>query len=51
MRKKAGLERRSFLKRAAFGLIGGGYLSRGFTSPDKRRIESWNPSALITWTA
>ena len=43
MRKKTGLDRRSFIKNAAFGLIGGGYLSRGVYSPRQVEIDSEIP--------
>lgn len=43
MRKKAGLDRRSFIKNAAFGLIGGGYLSRGVDSPRQAAADSETP--------
>jgi predicted aldo/keto reductase-like oxidoreductase len=43
MRKKRGFDRRSFIKNAAFGLIGGGYLSRGVDSPRQVATDSETP--------
>ena len=43
MRKKTGFDRRSFIKNAAFGLIGGGCVSRGVYSPRQVEIESKTP--------
>ena len=43
MSKKTGLDRRSFIKNATFGLIGGGYLSQGFDSPGQVMADSETP--------
>jgi predicted aldo/keto reductase-like oxidoreductase len=43
VRKKTGLDRRRFIKNAAFGLIGGGYLSRGDGSPGQVEADSETP--------
>ncbi|MFB0566898.1 MAG: aldo/keto reductase [Candidatus Aminicenantaceae bacterium] len=43
MRKKKGLDRRSFIKSATFGLIGAGYLSRGVDSPRQAAADSETP--------
>jgi len=43
MRKKTGLDRRSFIKNATFGLIGGGYLSRGVDPPSQVVADSETP--------
>ncbi len=43
MSKKTGLDRRSFIKNATFGLIGGGYLSRGVVSPGQAAADSETP--------
>ena len=43
MRRKTGLNRRSFIKNATVGLIGGGYLSRGFSSATQVAADSETP--------
>ncbi len=43
MRKKTGLDRRTFIKNATFGLIGSGYLSRGIDSLRQVDADSETP--------
>jgi predicted aldo/keto reductase-like oxidoreductase len=43
MKRKTGLDRRSFIKNAAFGLIGGGFVGRGVGSPKQVAADSETP--------